>query len=231
MKTRADARALAESLVRVGTANGLKVEALITAMDAPLGRAVGNANEVAECIAILNPASNRPHDTLRELSVILAAKMVLLAGLAADEHAALQRVEAVLQSGAALECFRKMVAQQGGDPHVVDHPTRVLPQAPNTTTVKASRAGWITAMDAEKVGVAAMLLGAGRQRAEDPVDHAVGVNIITHVGEHTPEQGVLFTVHYRHETNLVAALALLADAVTISDNALSATPIVLESIP
>ena len=160
MKTLPEARALAQSLVRVGTANGLKVEAIITKMDAPLGRAVGNANEVAECIAILNPESNRPPDALRELSILLAAKMVLFAGIAADQDAAVQKIEAALKSGAALEKFRQIVAQQGGDPQVVDHPERILPQAPHSTTVHATRAGWVTAMDAEKVGVAAMLLGA-----------------------------------------------------------------------
>lgn len=230
MKTLPDARALAQSLVRVGAANGLKVEAIITTMDAPLGRAVGNANEVAECIEILNPKSNRQPDALRELSILLAAKMVLFAGLATTQDAAVEKVEAVLKSGAALEKFRQMVGQQGGDPQVVDHPERILPQAPHTMTVKSPRAGWVSEIDAEKVGVAAMLLGAGRQRAEDKIDHAVGLNIVTHVGDETAADGAIFTVNYRHEENLVVAVSLLSSAFTVTDNAPSATPIVLESI-
>ncbi len=230
MKTLPEARALAQSLVRVGIANRLKVEAFITRMDAPLGRAVGNANEVAECIEILNPKSNRQPDALRELSILLAAKMVLFAGLATDQNAAVEKVEAALKSGAALEKFRQMVAQQGGDPQVVDHPERILPQAPHTTIVKSPHAGWVTAMDAEKVGVAAMLLGAGRQRADDKIDHAVGVNVLTHVGEETAADGAVFTVNYRHEGNLAAAVSLLSSAFTVSDNAPSPTSIVLETI-
>ena len=113
---------------------------------------------------------------------------------------------------------------------MVDHPERILPQAPHTTTVKAPRAGWVTAIDAEKVGVAAMLLGAGRQRAEDQIDHAVGVNIVTHVGEQTTADGAMFTVNYRHDANLAAALSLLSSAFTVSDNAPSVMPIVLETI-
>ena len=229
MKTLPEARALAQSLVRVGIANRLKVEAFITRMDAPLGRAVGNANEVAECIAILNPKSNRQPDALRELSILLAAKMVLFAGLATQDSA-VEKVEAALNSGAALDKFRQMVAQQGGDPQVVDHPGRILPQAPHTMTVKSAHAGWVAEIDAEKVGVAAMLLGAGRQRAEDKIDHAVGVNIVTHVGEETAADGAVFTVNYRHEGNLAAAVSLLSSAFTVSDNAPSPTSIVLETI-
>ncbi len=230
MKTLPEARALAQSLVRVGTANGLKVEAIITTMDAPLGRAVGNANEVAECIAILNPQSNRQPDALRELSILLAAKMVLFAGLATTQDAAVEKVEAVLKSGAALEKFRQMVGQQGGDPQVVDHPERILPQAPHAMTVKSPHSGWVNAMDAEKVGVAAMLLGAGRQRADDKIDHAGGVNILTHVSEETAADGAVFTVNYRYEENLATAVSLLSSAFTVGDNAPSATPIVLETI-
>ena len=230
MKTLPEARALAQSLVRVGTANGLKVEAIITKMDAPLGRAVGNANEVAECIAILNPESNRPPDALRELSILLAAKMVLFAGIAADQDAAVQKVEAALMSGAALEKFRQMVAQQGGDPRVVDHPEHMLPQAPHSTTVHATRAGWVTAIDAEKVGVAAMLLGAGRQEADESIDHSVGIHIVTQFGEQTRMDGAMFNVHYRDEKNLTAAKALLSSAFTVSDTPPSLTPTVLETI-
>ena len=230
MKTLPDARALAQSLVRVGTANGLKVEAIITTMNAPLGRAVGNANEVTECIAILNPKSNRQPDALRELSILLAAKMVLFAGLATTQDAAVEKVEAVLKSGAALEKFRQMVGQQGGDPQVVDHPERILPQAPHAMTVKSPHSGWVNAMDAEKVGVAAMLLGAGRHRADDKIDHAGGVNILTHVSEETAADGAVFTVNYRYEENLATAVSLLSSAFTVGDNAPSATPIVLETI-
>ncbi|HVK09454.1 MAG TPA: thymidine phosphorylase, partial [Gemmataceae bacterium] len=150
MKTREDARALAESLVRVGTANGLKVEVVITAMDAPLGRAVGNALEVVESIETLK--GNGPKD-LEDLSVLLAAKMVRMAGLAADDSAAEVKVRKALNSGAGLEKLRQIIELQGGDPRVLDDYSR-LPDVLHLTRLKANRDGVVTEVGAGAVGVA-----------------------------------------------------------------------------
>ena len=173
MKTRAQARTLAESIVRVGNMNGVRTEALITAMEVPLGRAVGNALEVIECLETLK--GRGPKD-LEDLSVALAARMVRLAGLAATDAEAETRVRAALTGGAGLEKFRQIVERQGGDPRVVDDYGR-LAQAPRRTTIAADRTGYVTDLNAERIGIGAMMLGAGRNRAEDPVDPAVGVVI------------------------------------------------------
>ncbi len=230
MKTLLEARELAESLVTVGTANGLRVEAVITAMDAPLGRAVGNALEVAECVAILSGDGKRAADDLSELSVLLAARMVRLAGVESTLEAATVRVRQALTDGSARAVFRRMVAQQGGDPRVADDPWGVLPAAPHRVSVPARRAGYVTAIDAELVGTAAMRLGAGRARAKDAVDPAVGVWVEAPVGTRVATGEGLFTVHYRDAATPAAALPLLEAAVTIGDAAPTKTPLVLEVI-
>src|SRR5205814_10150520 len=143
MKTRPDAPALAESLVRVGKANGLRVSAMLTAMDAPLGRYIGNALEVIESIETLK--GNGPKD-LTDLSVRLAARMVKLAGLAADDAEAEKKVRAALDSGAGLEVFRRCIERQGGDPRVIDDYTR-LPSFPRRSVMfEAERDGFVTDM-------------------------------------------------------------------------------------
>ena len=226
MKTRADARALAESLVRVGTANGLKVSALLTAMDAPLGRCVGNALEVIEAVETLK--GNGPHD-LTELSVRLAAEMVRLAGVAATPEEADRRVRAVLLSGAGLERFRRCVEEQGGDPRALDDYSR-LPTAPRTMAVVAPRAGFIAEMTAGAVGVAGMVLGGGRERAGDAVDHAVGIVCRAKPGERVAAGQVVYEVHYRTTSRLLAALPLLEESFGVADAPPDPRPLVLEEI-
>ncbi len=178
-----------------GRGNGVRTEALLTAMDVPLGRAVGNALEVRECLATLR--GEGPRD-LAELSVTLAARMLLLGGVAADEAAAEQAVRAALASGRGLEKFRAIVAQQGGDPRAVDDPGR-LPTAPHRAIVRAERSGYVADLHAEQVGRATMLLGAGRDRVDNVIDPAVGAVIQAHRGEHVrgrrPRRGALQRRH------------------------------------
>jgi pyrimidine-nucleoside phosphorylase len=226
MKTRADARALAESIVRVGTAGGVRTEALITAMDVPLGRAVGNALEVVECVETLK---GRGPGDVEDLSVTLAARMVRLGGLAATDAEAEAKVRAALASGAGLERFRRMVEQQGGDPRIVDDYSR-LPTAPHRTAVAADRTGFVTDLHAELIGVGAMHLGAGRLRAEDAVDWAVGVVVRARVGEAVASGDTVLEVHYRDPATLGSALLLLRDAVTVGDSPPAAGELVLEDI-
>jgi pyrimidine-nucleoside phosphorylase len=213
MKTADAARALATSIVGVGNANGVKTEALITAMDVPLGRAVGNALEVIECIETLK--GRGPKD-LEELSVKLAARMVRLGGLAKSDADAEAKVRSVLTGGAGLEKFRRIVEQQGGDPRIVDVYDR-LPRAPKTSAITADRAGYVTHLHAERIGVGAVLLGAGRNRAEDKVDHAVGVIVRAGVGERVSAGDVILEVHYRDERTLTAAMLMLQGAVGIEE--------------
>jgi pyrimidine-nucleoside phosphorylase len=226
MKTRDQARRLTESIVNVGTANGLRMDALITSMDVPLGRAVGNALEVVECLETLK---GRGPGDLEGLSVTLAARMVRLGGLAETDAEAEGKVRAVLASGAGLEKFRQIVAQQGGDPRIVEDYTR-LPQAPHRATVGADRAGYVIDLDAEKIGIGAMRLGAGRNRAEDPVDHGVGVVVRAPVGARVDAGDPVLEVHYRDERLLGTALPLLKAAVAIGDEAPTWVSLVLEEV-
>jgi pyrimidine-nucleoside phosphorylase len=213
MKTKEDARKLAVSLVANGRANGLRTEALITAMDAPLGRAVGNALEVRECIDTLR--GEGPAD-LEDLSVELAARMVRLGGLAADDVEATARVRAALSSGRGLDVFRRLVEEQGGDPRVVDDPNR-LPTAPHREMMTAARTGFLTTLDAEAVGRAAMALGAGRDRVEDAVDPAVGIVVHALVGGRIRVGDPLIEFHYRDAGRLPAARSLIQAGIDIND--------------
>jgi pyrimidine-nucleoside phosphorylase len=226
MKSRADARALADSLVRIGTANGLRVEAMITAMDAPLGRTVGNAIEVVECIDTLK---GRGPPDVEELSVRLAAAMVRLANRAGDDATAEATVRTALASGAGLDVFRRMVEQQGGDPRVVDDPSR-MPLAPKTRLVAAGRSGYVTAVHAGTVGVAATVLGAGRDRAEDAVDAGVGITLRAKPGEQIRAGEPIFELRYRDGWKLDNALAVLEQGFTIGDAPPAAAPLVPETI-
>jgi pyrimidine-nucleoside phosphorylase len=226
MKTQADARTLAESLVVTGRGNGVRTQALITAMDVPLGRAVGNAVEVRECIDTLR--GNGPKD-LETLSVALAARMVLLGNLAASMPEAEARVRDALTSGRGLEKFRQVIAQQGGDPHVVDDTTR-LPAAPHQLLLRAERAGYVVDIHAERVGLASMLLGAGRDRVEDRVDAAVGVIIQARPGDAVKPGDGLAEVHYRTESRLGEAMTLLRQAWRIDDAQPAKMTLIMECI-
>jgi len=179
MKTVADSRRLAESLVSVGNASGVRTEAVITAMDAPRGAAADNALEVMESIQVLKGGG--PADLI-EVTLELAARMLVLGGAAADREEGRIRARACITSGAALDRFRRMVEIQGGDPRVVDDHTR-LPVAPERHRLTAERAGYIARLDAELVGRACVALGAGRDRVDDAVDPAVGILIRARPGE------------------------------------------------
>ncbi len=213
MKTRADARKLAESLTAIGAAQGVRTEAVLTPMDAPLGRAVGNALEVIESAEVLK--GRGPKD-VEELSVHLAARMVRLGGLAATLEEAEGKVRAALGSGAGLEKFRQVIARQGGDPRVLDDYTR-LPAAPHCEVLRAERAGYARGFEAERLGRATVLLGAGRDRVEDGVDPAVGALVLARPGQTVKAGDALLELHYRDAARLQAAKELLRDACPIED--------------
>jgi thymidine phosphorylase len=219
MKTPETARALAESLVAVGNRAGVRTEALLTTMDAPLGRDVGNALEVIESIETLK--GRGPAD-LEDLSVRLAARMVMLAGKA-DSARAETMVRDAIGSGAGLEIFRKIVAWQGGDPRVVDD-YGLLPTASRRHAVTAPTAGYVADIDAMGIARAAMRLGAGRDRVEDTIDPAVGVRLRVSVGDQVEAGQPLAELHYNDSARLFEAAALAGDACTISDLQTQAGP-------
>ena len=191
MKTPDAARALAVAMVAIGRAAGRHTVAIVSAMEEPLGRAVGNALEVEEALETLR--GEGPSD-LRDLCLTLGAHMVVLGRLAADERAARALIEERLSSGAALRTFRDMVEAQGGDPGVADHPGR-LPRAMVRAPVRAATDGTVLAIDAEAIGQAAMVLGAGRARAEDRVDPAAGLILERKVGDAVGRGETLAVVH------------------------------------
>jgi pyrimidine-nucleoside phosphorylase len=226
MKTLADARTLASWLTGIAEASGVRTEAVITSMDAPLGRAVGNANEVIEAIETLK--GRGPAD-LERLSVHLAARMLVLAGLASDDQDAEPLVRRALSSGAGLEKFRAIIAAQGGDPGVVDDYGR-LPQARHREPVPALRDGFVVGLDAERVGRAAVALGAGRDRVDGEVDHGVGIDVIATVGAPVRRGDPVLFLECDDVTRRHAALAIVAGAIEIGDDAMPATELLIETV-
>ncbi len=221
MKDLASARALAESLVRVGTGAGLKVRALLTRMEEPLGRMIGNALEVREAIDILR--GEGPPDTT-ELTMALGVEMLLLGGKAATAAEARTALGAAVHSGAGLAKLRALVEAQGGDPRAIDEPGR-LPTAAARLEVPAPGAGYVTAIDSFALGIAAMRLGAGRSRAEDVIDPAVGVELCAHTGDQVTAGQPLAVLHHNGGAEPLAAE--VAAAFSVGAQVPAAVPLVL----
>jgi pyrimidine-nucleoside phosphorylase len=226
MKTEADSRRLAESLVSIGKASGVDTEAVITAMDAPLGRAVGNALEVIECLDVLK--GRGPADLI-DVSVELAARMLLLGRVATDRADADRQVRGAIASGAGLERFRRIIETQGGDPRVVDDYTR-LPSAPERHLVRAGSTGYVTRLDAELIGRASVVLGAGRDTVDDPVDHAVGIMVLAKPGDRVSSGDPVLELHVRDAVKRDRAADLASRAIAIGDRAPSPRPLILGAI-
>ncbi|PDO10898.1 MAG: pyrimidine-nucleoside phosphorylase [Candidatus Reconcilbacillus cellulovorans] len=224
MKTLSEAEALARAMVRIGADVGRKTAAVLTSMDQPLGYAVGNALEVREAIDVLRGGG--PAD-LRELCLRLGAQMVALAGAADDPDAALRLLEAALADGRALAKFREWVAAQGGDPAVADDPAS-LPSASRVRPVASPADGVVTAIDAEAVGRAAMLLGAGRETKDALVDAAAGVVLRRKRGDAVRAGETLAELHWNAAFDARAAEAerIVAGAFRIGDGPVEPEPVV-----
>jgi pyrimidine-nucleoside phosphorylase len=226
MKTLDDSRALARSLVSIGNASGVRTEALITRMDAPLGRMVGNANEVIESLDVLK---GRGPSDLEELSVLFAARMLVAARISGDEQEAIARVRTALSSGKGLETFARIVEHQGGNPRATEDDA-LLPSAPDEERVNASADGYVTALHAEAVGRAAVSLGAGRARLDDVVDPGVGIEIKAPPGTAVRVGDAVMLVRHRGGRGLAEALQLLAGAVRIGASAPAPQSLVVERV-
>jgi thymidine phosphorylase len=205
---------LAQTMVALGAEAGLRTSALLTSMDVPLGRAVGNAVEVEEAVATLR--GQGPPD-LVEVTLALAREMLALAGLQADPAAA-------LADGRALDRYRSMIAAQGGDPDAA------LPQARHVQVVTAEQAGWLRRLDARAVGVAAWRLGAGRARKEDPVSAVAGVLCLAKPGERVEAGQPVLELRSDEVSRFARARAALADAIEIGPDPPAAGPLVIERI-
>jgi thymidine phosphorylase len=212
-------------MVELCRSMGRDCAALLTSMDVPLGRAVGNAVEVRESIDVLH---DRGPADVRELTLRLGVEMLLLGGTS-DAPAARGRLEAALADGSALRRFAEVIEAQGGDARVVDDPSR-LPQPRCKRDFRAGRSGVLIAMDAEQVGLAAVELGAGRARKEDAVDPAAGLLLRKRVGDAVRAGEAIAELHAANESRLQAGEARLQAAVAIGDDAPTVQPLVLERI-
>ena len=213
MKTREDGEALARQMVDIAAACGRQAAALVTNMDVPLGEAVGNAIEVMEAVEILQGGGDR---RLRSLCEALATEMLCLCRGWSPEEAAARVTEAV-DSGAAFKQMCLWVEAQGGDPSYLTDPTK-FPAAP-AYTVTADKSGYITAMDAEAIGVAAVTLGAGRATKEDAIDHAAGVHILKTVGDSVAVGDPVAVIYTNRPAAVDSASAAYLAALTVSDTA------------
>jgi pyrimidine-nucleoside phosphorylase len=221
MKKQEDAAFLAELMVETGQRMGKKVVALLTDMDQPLGRKVGNALEVEECVEVLR---GQGPDDLRRLCLELCGWMFHLGGSASVEEGKKLAGE-IIASGRGLEKFREMVKLQGGDARVVDDPTR-LPQAKQKAVVLSPREGLVSAIQCEQVGIASMLLGGGREKKEDSIDPAVGLVLHKKAGDRVGRGEPLCTIHYNAEARVAAARQMIEASYRIADHPAAAQPLV-----
>jgi pyrimidine-nucleoside phosphorylase len=226
MKTDAEARELATWLVNIAEKSGVRTEALLTSMDAPLGRAIGNASEVIESIETLK--GHGPKD-LEDLSIRLASHMLVLSGLAADDGDAERQVRDALASGAGLEAFRGIIEEQGGDPRVIDDYT-LLPHASGEHTIRAPRAGYVAVLDAGLIGRGAVTLGAGRERVDSAIDPAVGIEVMAPVGAAVAEGDAVLLVRFNDAARRDQAERLFIESIQITDTPPEVAPLVREVI-
>jgi pyrimidine-nucleoside phosphorylase len=218
MKTEADALALAELMVRIGRAAGIRTTAILTAMDQPLGRAVGNALEVAEAVAALR--GEGPSDVVT-MGLHESALLLLSAGIVETLEEGEDRARAVIASGAALDKLAEVVTAQGGDANVIHDPSQ-LHHAQVVRVVSASHAGWVALWAADEVGAIAMALGAGRARKGDPIALEVGLRLCVKGGDHVEPGAPLAEIHARNENDAEEAERRLLMALSWSDEPVSA---------
>jgi thymidine phosphorylase len=214
MKDFSKAKQLAETMVEIGNKAGVKTVALITQMDTPLGQAVGNALEVSESIDVLN--GKGPQDVI-EITLALAKEMLELAGIKKDPATG-------LKDGSAFEIWKKMIIAQGGDPEIE------IPVATNKEKVVATKAGYITNLDAYSIGLAAWRLGAGREKKEDSVSKTAGIICLAKEGDYVEKDQPVLELHIDDAARLPLAKVALENAFTIGSEPKEKRKIILERI-
>jgi len=222
MKTPEDAAELAEACAALAKDWGRPTRAAVTDMSQPLGEAIGNALDIVEAVRLLR---GELHGRLRDAAVVFAGEAVSrLLGVPMGEGRA--RAAAALDSGEALEAFRRMIQAQGGDPRVVDEPEQVLPSAPVRRPIMAERAGTLAAVDAEGLGRASGDLGAGRKRKGDPIDPSVGIVFLPKIGDRLEAGQELGLVHARSDGDADTGVRAVNAAMTIGDEPVEPPPLV-----
>ncbi|MEN3007510.1 thymidine phosphorylase [Pseudothermotoga sp.] len=222
MKNLQQAEALARLMIDIIKRSGRKAKAVISSMDQPLGRMVGNSLEVIEAIECLK--GNGPTDVMK-LSYVIVKEMLDLAGIKVTED----DIERMVCSGKPLMLFKKFIEYQGGDPKVVDEPDR-LPVSERIIDLKAERAGYIVQLDAEAIGRACVMLGGGRAKKEDDIDHSVGIELVKKVSDWVNTGDVIARLYYSNKSDLMTALELVKSAYEFSERSSEIPPVVLEVI-
>lgn len=215
MKNIEDAKELAETMVEIGNSVGRDTMAVISDMSQPLGEAIGNANEVKEAIDTLK--GEGPED-LTELCLVLGSQMAYLGGVGENLEEARQKLEENIKNGKALEQFKRFIEAQGGNPDVTDRPDELLPQAKNKVEVTVDKDGVISEVDAEELGVAAMMLGAGRETIDSELDLAAGLMLHKKIGDPVKKGESLLTI-YSNKEDVSASVQIIKDNIKISDHA------------
>jgi pyrimidine-nucleoside phosphorylase len=223
LKTKAEAEKLGELMVAIGKNAGRRTVAVLSAMDQPLGKAIGNALEVKEAIATLR--GEGPAD-LEELSLVLAAQMLVLAGAEKEAAAAEAKLKALIASGEGLRTFSRWIEGQGGDPRIVEEPQR-LPLATTVVGVKSPQAGYVASWATEELGLISMRLGAGRARKEDPIDHGVGLVIEKKIGDWVEVGEEIAKVYARSEAEAASGAAAVLNTVKLVSTPPPKKPLVI----
>jgi pyrimidine-nucleoside phosphorylase len=226
MKTLDDSRELAKQMVGIGTACGKRVAALISDMSQPLGNTVGNAIEVIECIEALKGSG--PHD-LVELCRELTAHMFVAGGVERSIEAARTKFESLLAGGKPLEIFTRVIAEQGGDPRIVDDYSR-LPSARFAESIVASENGWVASLEAFAVGRASMALGAGRERLDSIIDHGVGLAFEKKVGDRVSAGERICSAYANDSARLGRARDMLRAVISISPEWVAPPALIQETL-
>ena len=224
MKDLQRARELAETMQGIGRRAGKQVTAFLSDMNQPLGREVGNANETREAIEILR---GEGPDDLLDLTLQLGAEMLVLGQVTNHQDEATQRIRDARSSGKGLEKLQQCIERQGGDPRVTDDLT-LLPAASGRRTLRAPREGVLAEVATEQVGIAGMMLGAGRKHVADPVDHSVGITVCARLGDALAEGDPLVELHHNDDAKANAAMEALADVFTIAEDCEPPPPLIYE---
>lgn len=226
MKDLKSARELAKSMVDIGNSSGVKTIAVITDMNEPLGLAIGNSLEVRECIDVLKDKG--PED-LVEVTLYLGALMLKVAGIEADLEAGTKTLKQLIEDGSALKKFKEMVQLQGGNPNILERPT-LLPHSCLSVDVFSISKGYIQSMEAEAVGTAAMILGAGREKMDSAIDPAAGIILKKKAGDFVEKDEVLCSLCTSDEAVVTKAGKIFLDALTFGEKPPEKRKMIIEII-
>jgi pyrimidine-nucleoside phosphorylase len=230
MRAHEKARELAQALVKTGNSLGVHSQALITDMNQPLGQAVGNSVEVLECVQLLRGEINERARPVLDLSIELAARMVMLVQLEPTLDEARARIQRVYESGEALECFRRNVEAQSGDPRVCDDPRKILPLTDKSFRVESPRSGFVAAIDTQEIGNAIAEAGGGRVRVEDLIDPKIGFMADMKLGDEVKAGDVIGTVLCDDNERGQRAVTRIQSAYSVSEDRPAELPCLIKEV-